>query len=159
MDCLSYTVEVYGDNTDLEDWSSSGAWTTWATFCRWNVWIGIKISLKFVYEGLVVNDLILVHVKTCVIQATSHYLNQWWPCSLWCVSVSPGLDMLTHYSPGDVAVISKCNIQIIQNISLATPVKLHWVECHRIVLMRSQHWFRLWLGAIRHQAIIWANFD
>ena len=32
-------------------------------------------------------------------------------------------------------------------------------ECHRTSLMRSQHWFREWLGAIRHQAITWTNVD
>ena len=32
-------------------------------------------------------------------------------------------------------------------------------EWRRTVLMISQHWFRYWLGAIRHQAITWTNFD
>ena len=27
------------------------------------------------------------------------------------------------------------------------------------LLMVSQHWFRLWLGALRQQAITWANVD
>ena len=30
-------------------------------------------------------------------------------------------------------------------------------ECHWTTLMWSQHWFRKWLGATRHQAIKWAN--
>ena len=30
----------------------------------------------------------------------------------------------------------------------------HWTS-----LMISQHWFRLWLGAVRQQAITWANVD
>ena len=38
-------------------------------------------------------------------------------------------------------------------------MKLFSGECHRIPLMISQHWFRWWLGAIRHQAITWANVD
>ena len=32
-------------------------------------------------------------------------------------------------------------------------------ECHRTLLMISRHCFRLWLGAVRHQAITWANVD
>ena len=32
-------------------------------------------------------------------------------------------------------------------------------EHHQKPLMRSQHWFRKWLGAIRHQAITWTNVE
>ena len=32
-------------------------------------------------------------------------------------------------------------------------------ECHRTLLMISQHWFREWLGAVRQQAITWASVD
>ena len=32
-------------------------------------------------------------------------------------------------------------------------------ECHRTLLMISQHWFRYWLGAIRQQAITWTSVD
>ena len=32
-------------------------------------------------------------------------------------------------------------------------------ECHDIILWINQHWFRLWLGAIRQHAITWANVD
>ena len=38
-------------------------------------------------------------------------------------------------------------------------VKLLSDERHRTLLMKSQHWFRQWLGAIRHQAITWASVD
>ena len=37
-------------------------------------------------------------------------------------------------------------------------VKLSSNECHW-ALMISQHWFRSWLGAVRQQAITWANVD
>ena len=30
-------------------------------------------------------------------------------------------------------------------------------ECHRTSLMRSQHWFSWWLGAVRQQVIIWTR--
>ena len=30
---------------------------------------------------------------------------------------------------------------------------------HGVYLMIHQYWFRLWLGAIRHQAIAWTNND
>ena len=32
-------------------------------------------------------------------------------------------------------------------------------ECHGTYLKISQHWFRQWLGAVRQQAITWANVD
>ena len=32
-------------------------------------------------------------------------------------------------------------------------------ECHKTLVMISQHWFRLWLDAVRQQAITWANVD
>ena len=38
-------------------------------------------------------------------------------------------------------------------------VKLPSDECHWTLLMRSQHWFRWWLGTVRQQAITWANVD
>ena len=31
-------------------------------------------------------------------------------------------------------------------------------ECHRTLLMMSQHWFRWWLGVIK-QKVIWVNVD
>ena len=34
-----------------------------------------------------------------------------------------------------------------------------WAECHRTLLMVSQHWFWLWLGAIRQKAITWTKVD
>ena len=38
-------------------------------------------------------------------------------------------------------------------------MKLLSGECHNTSLIISQHWFRLWLGAVRQQAITWANVD
>ena len=38
-------------------------------------------------------------------------------------------------------------------------MKLPSDEFHWTVLMISQHWFRLWLGAVRQQAITWAHVD
>ena len=32
-------------------------------------------------------------------------------------------------------------------------------ECHRTLLMMSQHLFRWWLGAVRQQAITWTSVD
>ena len=36
-------------------------------------------------------------------------------------------------------------------------MKLFWGEGHKTSLIISQHWFRHWLGAVRQQAITWAN--
>ena len=45
------------------------------------------------------------------------------------------------------------------HVVLVFLVKLPWDECHWILPMISQHWFRQWLAVIRQQAIIWANVD
>ena len=39
------------------------------------------------------------------------------------------------------------------------PVQLSLDECDWTWVMTSQHWFRLWLGAMRLQATTWANVD
>ena len=38
-------------------------------------------------------------------------------------------------------------------------VKLPSYECQWTIFMVSQHWFWQWLGAVRQQAITWANVD
>ena len=43
--------------------------------------------------------------------------------------------------------------------SALRPVEFSSAECHRPPLMITQHWFRLWLGAVRQQAIAWTNAD
>ena len=40
-----------------------------------------------------------------------------------------------------------------------SPVESPSDECHFILLVISQHWFRWWLGSIRQQANTWANVD
>ena len=44
-------------------------------------------------------------------------------------------------------------------ISWVFHVKLSSSECHKISHMISEHWFRLWLGAVRQQAITRTNVD
>ena len=39
----------------------------------------------------------------------------------------------------------------------AFSVNLHPVDYHRTSFMTTQHWFRWWLGSIRHQIITWTN--
>ena len=48
---------------------------------------------------------------------------------------------------------------IMKLISWALSLKSVLSERHKIPLMISQHWFRQWLGAVRHQAITCANVD
>ena len=44
-----------------------------------NVWISIKISLRFVPKGPIINIPALFQIMAFgAVQATSHYLNQWW---------------------------------------------------------------------------------
>ena len=41
----------------------------------------------------------------------------------------------------------------------ASLLKMFSDECHWSLIMMSQHWFRQLLGAVRQQAIVWANVD
>ena len=52
-----------------------------------------------------------------------------------------------------------CSNSFYELISWVFLGKMLSAECLRTPLMTSQHRFRLWLGAVRQQAITWANFD
>ena len=52
--------------------------------------------------------------------------------------------VLTQWPLGDWAVIW---------IVAWALAKLLWGECYQTLLIKSQHWFRWWLGAVRQQAI------
>ena len=63
---------------------------------------------------------------------------------------------------GDVAIIFKAwflNSSLYRIVAWTHAVKLPSGKKHMISLMISRHWFRLWLGAIRPQAITWADVD
>ena len=72
------------------------------------------------------------------------------------------LDMieLTYWPQGDLNEllegIFKLFLSVMADVSL---VKLSPGDCYWTSLMVSQHWFRYWLGAVRHHAITWANID
>ena len=66
--------------------------------------------------------------------------------------------------PGDVAVVLNATFTnlLYWVVPWAFIVKLltcKYQRKWRTSLMRSQHWLRLWLGAVRWQAITWANAD
>ena len=84
-------------------------------------------------------------------QATSHYLNQWWPSLVTHICIS-WPQWFKSLAPGGCDSNFKSIIFIIQSSSLSG-------EWHRSSLMRNQHWFRKWLGAVRQQAIAWAIVD
>ena len=72
-----------------------------------NVWIPIKISLKFVPQGLINNIPALVQIMAWRRQATSHYLNQWW-LFYRCIYASRSLNELKviatqEWMPGDTS--------------------------------------------------------
>ena len=53
-----------------------------------------------------------------------------------------------------------CNIECLIQIDINDKRLEHFlVNCHKTSMVFSQHWFRWWFGAIRHQAIPWANVD
>ena len=74
----------------------------------------------------------------------------------WIVIVS--VIFFNSFTKGDVAKVHFSN-SLYRTVVWAVDVKLLSGECHRTPLMTSQHWFMKWLGAIRQQAIFWANVD
>ena len=68
---------------------------------------------------------------------------------------------LTHWPLGDLYVILKIQSSILfywlvsSDLLMTMPSN----ETHGFLLTIAQHWSRLWLDAIRQQAITWANVD
>ena len=69
--------------------------------------------------------------------------------------------LLTHWPLGDLDAILKMEFSILFYwlVSSDNLMIMPSDECHRTLLMISQHWFRWWLGAVRQQTITWANVD
>ena len=77
-------------------------------FLNENVWIPIKISLKFVHKGPINNIPRLVQIITWrALQATSHYLNQW-RLVYRRIYASPGLNELTMPSQRRLILWNSC---------------------------------------------------
>ena len=81
-----------------------------------------------------------------------HWLS-WW-LSWWLVAWS-------HHANVDLSSIGAEKLTFLNLIPhLHLPYAIEWLdECHRTSLLRSQNWFRWWLGVFRQQAIIWANVE
>ena len=81
-------------------------------------------------------------------------------CSYWFKTQSFVLvNTWTHWPPGYFAVLLKVWLSSYRIVALSLAAKLLSCECHRTSLMRSQLWFREWLGVIRQQAITCGNVD
>ena len=63
------------------------------------------------------------------------------------------------FTLGNMVMILKLNPHIIwiKFMSNSCEIDLSWMAQN--TLMKCQHWFRRWLGAVRQQAITWANVD
>ena len=93
--------------------------------------------------------------STSEITKTDQHLTTTKPSKTWTVHtfnpLSPGR------SEGNFRdVMFKLISVMIVEVSL---VKLPSGDCLWGSLMMSQHWFRLWFGAVRQQTITWANVD
>ena len=66
---------------------------------------------------------------------------------------------LTHCPLGDLDAILKMQFSTLFDwlVSSDLLMTVHPDECNGTSRMVSQHWFRLWLGAVRQQAITLAN--
>ena len=80
-------------------------------------------------------------------QVTCRWLNQWWLGSL--THKSPGIDGLTHWGRGKMAVISQTTLSSAFSWDKLSEfqLKFHWPLFPRVQLTIFQHCFRLWLGA------------
>ena len=76
-----------------------------------------------------------------------------YPGEIWGHDVSSGLIVLMHMTPIPRTILKF----IIRNNSSGTHCGRAF-RCHRTSPI-SQHWFRLWIDAVRQQAITWANID
>ena len=63
-----------------------------------------------------------------------------------------------HLSDQRWYCLERCGLTVI-NFKLISQIYFLWGECQKNSLVIIQHWIRWWLGAIRQQAITWANVD
>ena len=68
---------------------------------------------------------------------------------------------ITYWPLGDLDVILKMWSSILLYLLVSSNLLMMMSsdECHRTLLMISQHCFRWWLGAVRQQAITWTSVD
>ena len=125
-------------------------------FMNENLWISLKTSLKFVPKVRINNIPTLVPIMA------------WHLVGAKPLSEPMMFNLLTHicitrpqWVNTWVSWKSGCDFEkvILFYLSLYSDlVIMSSDECHcNALLMISQHWFRYWLGAIRHHAITWAS--
>ena len=124
----------------------------WGIFC--------KIALRWLSVEPTDDKSILVQVMAWCHQAASHYLSQYWPRSVspYGVTRPQSVNSMTPWKwPADQNDIFS-NTYFVTNIKKILLEKT--LRCvARNVLMISQHCFRWWLGAVKHQVITWTNVD
>ena len=89
----------------------------------------------------------------CVAELGSYWFSL---CLFACLAPS---HYLTHRPLGDLNVILKMSFSILLDwlVSSNLCMIMYSDNCHRMVLMKSYHWFRL--CAIRQHAITWTSVD
>ena len=91
------------------------------------------------------------------------YFDWWYPWE-WCLMESQNILLAFNIGPCEMwqyfqSIIFK-HIHLYRLVAQTQlSVKLFSCECHQASLIRSPYWFRYWLGAVRQQAINWANAD
>ena len=101
------------------------------------------------------------------------YIDCWqtiYCCFFWRISVGVQMPLLVFILGGTIVnslapgryqlsfrrIIFEINL-LINGRGIFCKIVLRWMSLD--LLMKSQHWFRWWLGAVRHQAITWVNVD
>ena len=103
----------------------------------------------------------LAQVMACCLMAPSHYPNQCWVLinkvlHLRAISQWVHMILLCIKSLKIILIILLLHLpraNELNSLTLMTTVTLYGVA------EICQHWFRFWLGAVRHQAITWTNGD
>ena len=117
--------------------------------------ISCEIVFRWMPLDLTNDKSALVQVMAWCRQATSHYWSQCWPrFMLPCGASRP--QWVNSLALGkfncNLKSVIRYHEHFLLNYLQKNATRPHW-------WLISQHWFRQWYGAVRHQAITWVSVD
>ena len=125
-------------------------------FLNENVWISIKITLKFFLEGSINNTPALVQIMAWC-RPGNKQLSEPMMVGLLMHTCIPQPQWVNSLRPRQMDAISQTTFSNAFSWMkmFEFRLKFHWSLFPRVQLTILQQWFRYWLG--RRQAIIWTN--
>ena len=102
----------------------------------------------------------LVQVKAWCCQVPNHYLSQCWPSSMAPYKV-PRPQWVNIWDLNKMIAILQITLPsaFSRKKSSELSIAFHWNILKGSNWLTYQHWFRLCLGAVRQQDIIWTNVE